>query len=129
MDYSGSPGADLNIREGITYFDHPDNPGQPTGWHVRDDGWMCASPTMKHSLITRRDAPLRLRYLLLIHKGAADVARNQSLSDAFSASLPRAAESSQPHTRWKLHRSPPAPAGGVGAVGEGRKKSHQTNAG
>src|SRR5207248_2149627 len=29
--------------EGITYFDHPSNPGQPTAWHVRGDGWMGAA--------------------------------------------------------------------------------------
>ena len=47
VDYSGPKTRD----EGITYFDHPTNPGQPTKWHVRSDGWMGASPCMDLSLI------------------------------------------------------------------------------
>src|SRR6478735_8537218 len=41
MDMSGTMVDDK--AEGITYFDHPSNPGHPTHWHVRDDGWMGAS--------------------------------------------------------------------------------------
>jgi len=52
MDYSGpvAVGSGPNrktVVEGITYFDHPDNPRYPTHWHVRSDGWMGASFCMQ----------------------------------------------------------------------------------
>ena len=68
MDYSGPvPGGKT---EGITYFDHPDNPGHPTNWHVREDGWVGASFCMFEPKTTTRDDPLVLRYLLYVHQGA-----------------------------------------------------------
>ncbi|GAB4148843.1 MAG: hypothetical protein Tsb009_22890 [Planctomycetaceae bacterium] len=78
MDYSGpvlvGDVADgKTITEGITFIDHPSNPGQPTRWHVREDGWMGASPGMKTPLTTTREKPLKLRYLLRIHSGPVDM--------------------------------------------------------
>jgi hypothetical protein len=70
MDYSGPMPADR--WEGITYFDHPGNPNQPTAWHVRDDGWMCASCCMNEGLALRKGAGLTLRYLLYVHAGDLD---------------------------------------------------------
>lgn len=70
IDYSGPTPA--GGREGITYIDHPGNPGQPTRWHVREDGWMGASPCMRGTQITTRERPLRVRYLLWIHTGPPD---------------------------------------------------------
>ncbi len=67
IDYSGYPRGYL--ASGISYFDHPDNPRHPTAWHVRDDGWMCASLCMNGPLVVRKDAPLRLRYALYVHAG------------------------------------------------------------
>lgn len=87
MDYSGSVGSPDNpTNEGITFFDHPTNPGQPTGWHVREDGWMGASPCMNASIVSEKTRPLRLRYLLHAHAGAADNDRAARVHQAFSKS-------------------------------------------
>jgi hypothetical protein len=84
MDYSGPvPGG---ATEGITYFDHPSNPGQPAHWHVREDGWMGASPCMNASLTATRRQPLVLRYLLHAHAGPSDAARAAELAARFYAS-------------------------------------------
>src|SRR5439155_1193222 len=70
VDYSGPVPGDRT--EGITYFDHPQNPGHPTHWHVREDGWMGASACLSGPLTTTRKTPLVFRYLLHAHKGGAD---------------------------------------------------------
>jgi hypothetical protein len=78
MDYSGpveSPGdRTAEAIAGITYFDHPQNPGYPTHWHVREDGWMGASACFSAPLITTRRQRLVLRYLLHAHAG--DISRD-----------------------------------------------------
>ena len=106
MDYSGPSGTAGNeVTEGLTYFDHPTNPGQPTGWHVRDDGWMCASPCMQTPLITRKDDPLILRYLILVHAGAVDPRRNARVHSEFSQLPPFVLErAAEPHTAWRVTR-------------------------
>ncbi|MHC4497000.1 MAG: DUF6807 domain-containing protein [Planctomycetota bacterium] len=53
--------------EGITLFDHPDNPNFPSHFHVRNDGWMGASLTFDGPREIQPDKPLRLRYGLYIH--------------------------------------------------------------
>lgn len=84
MDYSGPmPRAD---REGITYFDHPDNPGSPPSWHVREDGWMGAAPCLHDPLTTTRQRPLTFRYLLHAHRGDIDRTRADAIAQAFAAS-------------------------------------------
>jgi hypothetical protein len=67
-DQVASPEA---VVEGITYFDHANNPGYPAHWHVRDDGWMGASFNRTGSYVIRREKPLVLRYLLHAHAGPA----------------------------------------------------------
>ena len=87
MDYSGtqfSHSENKEVAEGITFIDHADNIGQPTGWHVREDGWMGASPGMNMPINLQKDSPLTLRYLLDVHAGAVDPLRADSLFDAFS---------------------------------------------
>jgi hypothetical protein len=70
VDYSGEqPGGH---KEGITYFDHPTNPGHPNIWHVREDGWLGASSCFGGSRTTTRKQPLSLRYLLYVHRGMLD---------------------------------------------------------
>lgn len=65
VDYSG---AVTNEKlEGITLFDHPDNPNFPTHFHVRNDGWMGACLTFDGPRKIRPNQPLRLRYGLYIH--------------------------------------------------------------
>jgi len=65
VDYSGAVKDDK--IEGITLFDHPDNPNHPACFHVRNDGWMGASLTLNDSREIRPDEPLKLRYGLFIH--------------------------------------------------------------
>ena len=65
VDYSG---AITNEKlEGITLFDHPDNPNFPACFHVRNDGWMGASLTFDGPREIRADKPLLLRYGLYVH--------------------------------------------------------------
>jgi hypothetical protein len=65
VDYSG---AITNKKiEGITLFDHPDNPNFPSHFHVRNDGWMGASLTFEGPREIRPDEPLKLRYGLYVH--------------------------------------------------------------
>jgi|SRR5579883_298379 len=73
MDYSGEQFG--GHKEGITYFDHPANPGHPSAWHVREDGWMAASVCFGAPRATTRNAPLTLRYLLHAHRGPLDAKR------------------------------------------------------
>jgi hypothetical protein len=82
MDYSGPvPKGDM---EGITYFDHPDNPGHPAYWHVREDGWMGASVCMQNALVTTKKQPLTLRYLLHAHKEGLSVERAAKVAKEFA---------------------------------------------
>jgi len=90
MDYSGpvadGPGRDRKtLVEGITYFDHPDNPRHPACWHVREDGWMGASPCMHEGVAVTREKPLRLRYLLHAHTGPYDQAKADAVHQSFTA--------------------------------------------
>mgnify|MGYP000061882744 CR=1 FL=1 len=67
VDYSGpiTPQA----IEGITLMDHPTNPGHPTVFHVRDDGWMGAALTFAGPRTIAPDQSLALRYGLWVHAG------------------------------------------------------------
>ncbi|MBL7188014.1 MAG: PmoA family protein [Phycisphaerae bacterium] len=67
VDYSGAITNDK--VEGITLFDHPDNPNFPTYFHVRNDGWMGASLTFDGPREIRPGQTLRLSYGLYIHSG------------------------------------------------------------
>ena len=105
IDYSGPTNREGKQIEGITYFDHPSNPGQPTGWHVRDDGWLCASPCMKTSITTRKQEPLTLRYLLHIHAAAINSEQANNVYSEFSTrSAMHVVKGTKPHTRWQIER-------------------------
>lgn len=103
MDYSGPvpatrDGAREAIEEGITYFDHPANPGYPNSWHVRDDGWMACSPCMHTPLTPTREQPLVLRHLLHVHRGPVDADRANTLAESFAADPTyRVVRSTRPH--------------------------------
>lgn len=93
MDYSG-PVAGESWDEGVTWFDHPDNPRYPTAWHVRDDGWMSAAFCLREGLTLRKDQPLLLRYAFYVHNGlvnheAVDV-RHQDYAKSKAYELVRA---------------------------------------
>lgn len=83
MDCSGPVTKD--VIEGITYIDHPSNPGHPVAWHVREDGWMGAAPCLGGPLTATRKDPLRLRYLLDAHAGKVDAKSANDLFDDFAA--------------------------------------------
>ncbi|REJ92594.1 MAG: hypothetical protein DWQ34_00530 [Planctomycetota bacterium] len=111
MDYSGPMPADSDAKarasviEGITYFDHPSNPGFPNSWHVREDGWMGCSPCMHSSLTTTRDQPLVLRYLLHVHSGELDAMYAEEIAEEFSSRPScRVVKSTAPHQQFKIER-------------------------
>ncbi|MAG92240.1 MAG: hypothetical protein CMJ48_00600 [Planctomycetaceae bacterium] len=88
MDYSGpvpsgAEGVEA-VANGITYFDHPKNPGFPNSWHVREDGWMGCSINMHTPLTTPRKTPLRLRFLLHAHNGSVDKQRAEKVAQEFA---------------------------------------------
>jgi len=65
VDYSGpvAPG----VVNGATVFDHPDNPGSPATFHVRDEGWMGASFTYHEPYVIAEGTSLTLRYRIYVH--------------------------------------------------------------
>jgi hypothetical protein len=65
VDYSGAIANEKN--EGITLFDHPENPNHPSYFHVRNDGWMGASLTFDAPRKIEPGKPLKLRYGLYVH--------------------------------------------------------------
>lgn len=69
VDYTGSVAEDC--RNGITLFDHPSNPGFPTPYHVRSDGWMGASFCCENGYDLPAGQTLRLKYRLYAHDGTA----------------------------------------------------------
>jgi len=110
VDYSGpvavGTGPDRKATiEGITYHDHPSNPGYPVHWHVREDGWMGASFCMLEPFEIRREKPLILRYLLHAHSGEVSAARSDQVHDAFGQSKGfRVSKSSKPHREFETFR-------------------------
>ncbi|NQT14808.1 MAG: PmoA family protein [Planctomycetes bacterium] len=110
MDYSGPVAVGQGpsrktVTEGITYFDHPDNPRYPTSWHVREDGWMGASFCMHEGCSVTAESPLVLRYLLHAHGGAYEAAKAQSVHERFAKrSGLEITKSSKPHRQYDVGR-------------------------
>lgn len=110
MDYSGSivvgQGGNRRARsEGITYFDHPDNAGDPVHWHVREDGWMGAGFNLMEASVVTGEKPLKLRYLLHAHSGSYDADRAELVYLEFSKRPGFAVKkSSRPHRHFELGR-------------------------
>lgn len=110
MDYSGpiavGEGAERKVvTEGITYFDHPQNPRYPAKWHVRADGWMGASICMDDGLTLTKKNPLVLRYLLVAHRGSCQPAKSKILAEAFSARPGfSVGKRGTPHRQWEVWR-------------------------
>jgi hypothetical protein len=103
MDYSGPVPGDLT--EGITYFDHPANPGYPSKWHVREDGWMGAS-VCRDGPRKILDNPLVLRYLLHAHGGPLDARRATAVAAQFGHSPPlEVRQSSKKHVGREIVRA------------------------
>lgn len=110
MDYSGPVAAGTGpdrqvVTEGITYFDHPDNPRYPTSWHVRSDGWMGASFCMHEGWTIPKGERLVLRYLLYVHRGAYDAAKAEKVHTVFAASPGfEIVKSAEPHRQYEVRR-------------------------
>jgi hypothetical protein len=90
VDYSGTVGAVRDglrqpVEEGITFFDHQQNPRYPTHWHVREDGWMGAALCLNEPIATTRKQPLVLRYLLHAHGGPLDRSRADQIAARFNS--------------------------------------------
>jgi hypothetical protein len=103
MDYTGpAPGGG---EEGITYFDHPQNPGHPCHWHVREDGWMGASVCFAGPVTTMRKKPLVLRYLLHVHEGSYDRDRAAGVAKGFAGSAGyEVVKAGVKHTEYTIRR-------------------------
>ena len=84
MDYSG-PITRMAV-EGITLFDHPQNPNHPVPFHCRNDGWMGASLTFAGPLVVKNGEPLELRYALYVHAGMPSSEKIEEQWKAFAAS-------------------------------------------
>lgn len=108
VDYSGPvavwENGEQTVRtEGITYFEHALNPGYPNPWHVRSDGWMTSSITMRAARQITNAEPLRLRYLLHVHGGdyqpdvAAKIADKLNARGAWTV-----VRSAEPHQHWEI---------------------------
>ena len=104
VDYSGLVLPETT--EGITFFDHPANPGHPSHWHVREDGWMGSSLNFAGPIVLLRSDPLRLRYLLHIHAGGADNERSAKVFADFTMLPAFLVERSQrKHTMHEIRRA------------------------
>jgi hypothetical protein len=103
VDYSGTqPGGH---REGLTYFDHPSNPGHPSHWHVRTDGWMGSSLNFAGPIAIAKAKPLTVRYLLHAHRGPADAVRAAATFADFAKRPPMAlVKAPAPHVQWGVVR-------------------------
>lgn len=69
-DYSG-PISETETN-GIAILSHPENLHFPNVWHVRDDGWMCASPFARHAKTINEDETLHFRFRVYVHDGDDD---------------------------------------------------------
>lgn len=103
VDYSGEqPGRHA---EGITFYDHPSNPGHPTAWHVREDGWMGASACFGGPRTITAAEPLTLRYLLHAHRGPLDATTAGDVFTLFGTRQPLAlVKAPAKHTAWGVKR-------------------------
>lgn len=88
-----SPWCDLSGPDaGITFLDHPSNPRHPVPWYgasrsrVYGEGWsnfLNAAFLFHEPWSLEPDAPLRLRYRVVVHDGRWDVDRAQAAWDAW----------------------------------------------
>lgn len=110
MDYSGpvvtGTGAERRVvTEGITFFDHPDNPRYPTAWHTRSDGWMGAAFCLGEGHTITKETPLVLRYLLFAHSGGINPDKTMQSAAAFSKRPGFMLEkATRPHRQFEVRR-------------------------
>ena len=88
MDYSGpvrGNNGEMTVN-GLTLFDHQDNPNFPAKWHVREDGWMGPSLNRDAALTISEQTPLRLRYQVHVHDGGLNPQTARRLQAEFNSS-------------------------------------------
>jgi hypothetical protein len=83
-DYSGRLTNDEHGFAGITLLNHPQNPHNPTDFHVRKDGWMCACLSRNSPLPVSDTTPLRGRWALWVHEGVASRDKCEQIWQAFT---------------------------------------------
>ncbi len=91
-DYSGRITNDQDGFAGITLMNHPSNPQNPTPFHVRNDGWMCACLTSEDpplSIEVSAEKKLRVKYALWVHDGVTTQAQSEAIWQTFAA-MPQA---------------------------------------
>jgi hypothetical protein len=103
VDYSGP--ITNEVTEGVTWFDHPSNPGHPTSWHVRADGWMSAAFNLRETWKLKAKEPLRLRYGFHLHKDGHDAKIAGERIKAFAATSAWEVAPVERPWRVKLQRS------------------------
>lgn len=88
FDYTGVPGG----REcGIAILDHPKNPNAPTPWYAIHGAVMhYFSPAVicYEQMHLKKDATLRLRYRVILHRDRWDAPRLAEAAAAFSSVPP-----------------------------------------
>jgi len=82
VDYSGPVTPEQT--GGVTLLDHPSNPGHPSPFHVRNDGWMGACLTLDKPLVIEPGRPLRLRWGLWMHDGVPKAGEIEQRWQTFS---------------------------------------------
>ena len=83
VDYSGKVAPDT--INGATFFDHPENPGFPATFHVRDEGWMSASFTYNAPHTVKKGESLALRYRIYVHGPEVDAGALNNHWERFAA--------------------------------------------
>jgi len=113
VDYSGpvaigSANDRKVVMQGITYMDHPQNPSYPSYWHVRNDGWMCASFCFENAYQLTQEKGLRLRYLLFVHDGVYNESLASEVHQAFidrPGITIRKATKQESHQQYEVERT------------------------
>ena len=82
-DYSGRITNEAEGFAGVSLFNHPSNPQNPTPYHVRDDGWMLPCLNLESSIEVSEQKKLRLRYAIWVHDGLADAREIESAWKTF----------------------------------------------
>lgn len=91
IDLTGVADPDFGPA-GVTIFDHPDNPRFPTPWwrdRSRDDddiSYIGSAPLFTGPYVIKAGRSLRLRYRVLVHKGAANAEALNREFEAFKTS-------------------------------------------
>jgi hypothetical protein len=70
---------------GLALLDHPGNPGYPTVWHARDDGWAGAAVSGAGDVTIPAGDGLTLNYRVVLHRGDGESGRVAAHHAAFAA--------------------------------------------